>query len=401
MNTIKSYVLYLIGFISMIISFIMIPVVFIIAFFSRFIKREYDIGLGPIPMIINVYLKKSLESQGYSAQTYTISPFRMISDFDCIMQNWFYKLSPFCRLFPIIFKYKCLYIYFNGGILEEVKVYRYLEAYIYKAAGIKVVVMPFGGDCQIAERIPNIHLKNALFQYYSHYYKLNHDKIVWQVGYWCKYADAVIAGGDCIDYLSYWDSATTSYLSIDLKKLKPSAEFKFHDGDKIIIVHAPNHRVIKGSSYIEQAISRLQGEGYTIQYLCLEKKTNAEVLEIIQNADIVVDQIIGGWHGMFALEAMAFGKPVITHTRADLLNAFEEMGCLEKNELPLIDATPTTIYDVLKDLLDHPESWETIGKRSRDYVEKHHSIEVIGRYFDKINRSIGITPTNLDGGILE
>ena len=56
------------------------------------------------------------------------------------------------------------------------------------------------------------------------------------------------------------------------------------------------------------------------------------------------------------------------------------------------DASPTTIYDVLKNLLDHPETWKEIGEKSRAYVEKHHSIEVIGKYFDKINRNTGITP---------
>ena len=146
--------------------------------------------------------------------------------------------------------------------------------------------------------------------------------------------------------------------------------------------------------FIKVAQRQVQKESLSkrTQYDCLHGKSNAEVLKTIESADIVVDQLIIGWHGIFAIEAMAFGKPVIARTREDLRKAYEEMGCLDKGEVPMIDASPTTIYDDLKNLLEHPETWKEIGEKSRAYVEKHHSIEVIGKYFDKINRNTGITP---------
>ena len=396
MVNVKYIMIRAIRWAAKILSYIAIPLVYVIAFIARFTKRKYDIGLGPVPMINNVYLKKSLESQGYVAETYVTGVYHITNDFDYIMQSPFFTLSPFCKLFPILFKYKCIYIYFDGGILANKGFYRYLEASIYKVAGIKIVVMPYGADCFIPERCPNIYFKNAEFCDYASSRKRNHDKVVWQVNYWCKKADAVIAAGDDIDYLHYWDWVRASYLSVNLDKLTPRTDFKFHIGDIVKILHAPNHTSIKGSEFIEQAIHQLQNEGYLIQYCCIQKRPNEEVLVALQEADIVVDQLILGWHGMFALEAMAFGKPVITHIRPDLLKAYEEMGCLEKNELPLIDATPTTIYTVLKDLLDNPQTWKTIGKKSRAYVEKYHSIEVVGKYFDKINRSIGMMPTHVE-----
>ena len=38
-----------------------------------------------------------------------------------------------------------------------------------------------------------------------------------------------------------------------------------------------------------------------------------EAVERFKRADIVVDQMHYLWHGVFAIESMAYGKPVVTH----------------------------------------------------------------------------------------
>ena len=191
-----------------IVNLLAVPFIYGVAFIARYMKRNYDIGLGPMPIINNIYIKKSLESQEYTAQTYVKEVYHITNDFDCLMIGGIlYRLVPFCKIFPILFKYRCIYIYFDGGILADQGICRYLEASIYKVAGIKIVVMPYGSDCFIPERCPNIYFKNAEFLDYASSRKRNHDKVIWQVNNWCKKADAVIAAGDDIDYLHYWDWA--------------------------------------------------------------------------------------------------------------------------------------------------------------------------------------------------
>ena len=41
-------------------------------------------------------------------------------------------------------------------------------------------------------------------------------------------------------------------------------------------------------------------------------------------ADVVVDQLNAGWHGVFALEAMALGKPVVSHLKPDVVEQSAE-----------------------------------------------------------------------------
>ena len=49
----------------------------------------------------------------------------------------------------------------------------------------------------------------------------------------------------------------------------------------------------------------------------VEAKPFWEALQIYGSGDIIVDQLLAGWYGGFAVEAMALGKPVIAYLRAE------------------------------------------------------------------------------------
>ena len=159
-------------------------------------------------------------------------------------------------------------------------------------------------------------------------------------------------------------------------------------------MHAPNHRNLKGTDHIFKAVEELQEEGLALELVVIEGLPNPEVLRAIRSADVVVDQLVIGWYAMFALEAMVLGKPVVCHIRDDLLNLYIATGLLRPDEMPLIDSTVHVIKETLRELAALPrgELWK-IGDRSRAFVEEHHSSLAVGRTFDRINRSIGIEPT--------
>ncbi|MCA1616707.1 MAG: glycosyltransferase, partial [Acidobacteria bacterium] len=54
------------------------------------------------------------------------------------------------------------------------------------------------------------------------------------------------------------------------------------------------------------------------------------------------------------------------------------------DELPVVSATPHTVYDVLKDLIEHPEKRREIGRRSREFAVRWHSAEAGARRLDEI-----------------
>jgi len=71
-----------------------------------------------------------------------------------------------------------------------------------------------------------------------------------------------------------------------------------------------------------------------------------------------------------AVELMALGKPVICYIReGDLKFIPEKM----RQDLPIINANPNTIYHVLKEWLTiRRKELPELGKRSRIYVETWH-----------------------------
>ncbi|CAG7649083.1 hypothetical protein PAECIP111802_04399 [Paenibacillus allorhizosphaerae] len=139
-----------------------------------------------------------------------------------------------------------------------------------------------------------------------------------------------------------------------------------------LVVHAPSHKEIKGTAYVLSAVGRLKKNGFPFRFKLIEKLPHTEALRLYSQAAIVIDQLRIGSFANLSLEAMAMGKPVICYIREDLRRKFPP-------ELPIVSANPDTVYNVLKDLLSHPERWEKLGLQGRQYVEQFHGMEKIAK----------------------
>ena len=102
-------------------------------------------------------------------------------------------------------------------------------------------------------------------------------------------------------------------------------------------------------------------------------------------ADIVVDQLNAGWHGVFALEAMALGKPVVTYLKPDVV---ERSAAGYGIRLPIVPATAETLVDALRPLVEQPALRREIGAASRAYVEQVHDIDRIADRLIDLYRSL-------------
>ena len=198
----------------------------------------------------------------------------------------------------MIFRYEAIYIYFNGGPLQNSKVLSSLEPYLLKVAQIKVVVMPYGGDVQDLSRTNNFLYKDAMtLDYPGH--KLRRKRISINIDRWTTHSDHVISGCDWVDYMHHWDTLMSAHFSIDIESIRDKYFKERERNNTFKILHAPNHRNIKGTFYLIDAVDRLKNEGYDIELRLIEKKSNDDVLNEISNADLIVDQLIIGWYAMF------------------------------------------------------------------------------------------------------
>lgn len=148
-------------------------------------------------------------------------------------------------------------------------------------------------------------------------------------------------------------------------------------GGPLRVAHAPTHRGAKGSQYILSAIERLVKEGHDIEPVVIEGLSHEEALEQYRRADILVDQVLAGWYGGVALEFMSMGKPVICYIRnSDLRFIPVKM----REQIPVINAKPNTIYDVLKRVSQMGrEELVSIGTKSREYALRWHDPTAIAQ----------------------
>ena len=158
------------------------------------------------------------------------------------------------------------------------------------------------------------------------------------------------------------------YANVDPQALKPQPH---EPGEQVVVAHAPTDRAVKGTRHVLDAIDALRAEGLPVQLTLLEDLTHQEVRTRIASADVVVDQLLIGWYGGFAVEAMALAKPVVCFIREDE-NPFGE-------RLPLVRATPTTLVDRLRELVSDAARRRRLGLACRAFVEAEHDPRQIAR----------------------
>ena len=78
---------------------------------------------------------------------------------------------------------------------------------------------------------------------------------------------------------------------------------------------------------------------------------------------------------MFAIEAMALGKPVVTFLHDEAVRRTEEAFGVE---VPIVHATKETLADALRPLVESPEERRRVGAASRAYVERVHDADAVG-----------------------
>jgi hypothetical protein len=148
---------------------------------------------------------------------------------------------------------------------------------------------------------------------------------------------------------------------VDLGKLRNSAETLLPH-QKLRILHASTNRNYKGTKYILDAIDRLSSE-YDFDFKFVENISIDELYQEIKNSDLIIDGLLAGFTGLFSIESMALGKPVICYIREDLVT----------ENMPIINADPDTIYERIREILVKPQILNQIGIMSRKYVEEYHS----------------------------
>mgnify|MGYP001259600694 CR=1 FL=1 len=162
------------------------------------------------------------------------------------------------------------------------------------------------------------------------------------------------------------------YGNVDLDEIEPVVR---EPGFRPRILHAPSNDSIKGSPQIEAALRELAGR-YAFEYVPVRGLQHADAIKLYRSCDLVIDQLLGGWYGGFAVEAMAMGKPVACHMRDKDLSVLPPAM---RDEMPILRINEDTLVEDLAAILEARKSWPEIGMRSRRFVERWHNPDRITR----------------------
>jgi glycosyltransferase involved in cell wall biosynthesis len=176
-------------------------------------------------------------------------------------------------------------------------------------------------------------------------------------------ADARIVGS--YDALRWVPDAYVVPPGLDLSRY--IAEVREEPPRRPVVLHAPSSRTRKGTEHVIDACA-----GLGVELDIVEGLPHEEARRHYEHADIVVDQLNAGWYGIFAVEAMALGKPVLSYLRPEAVQETERaLGV----DVPIVPVTKETLRNRITELAAAPEERRRIGAAARAYVELVHDAD--------------------------
>ncbi len=241
-----------------------------------------------------------------------------------------------------------------------------------KRLGKKICFYFHGCDIRDSKQVIARHAINACAEHWPMACSANRKKAVAMAR---RYADRVFVSTP--DLHEFIPNSIWLPQPVELERFVPLREQALSRAteavrrDQIVtIAHAPSDRMVKGTRHLEQAMRDLQAAGYAVELRLVENKSYLDALACYAAADIVVDQLLVGAYGRFAVEMMALGKPVICYIREDLRPLYPAT-------LPIVSATPHTLGETLKQLMTERHQWPELGRRGVEYVTRVHDSRAV------------------------
>lgn len=335
---------------------------------------------GPSAIINIKYWSAAMRARGYESRTCIDTPATISKrgDFDAY-RDQFLGGGPYSErlrsfaMFAWTLRHGDVFIqYFDGGFLRGTE-YDWWECGLLRLAGKRLVASPYGGDIAVPGYLG--HVEDQVFEDYPHLRDYA-PTIRRRVLHTLRWADVSIRNYQAGFQPSY-NVVWPTQLGIDTDLWSDAPEYSAADGttEAVVVIHAPNHRAIKGTAHLERAVRELRAEGLKVDLQILEGRPNDEILAAIRACDIVADQFLDPGYGLFSIESMAAGKPVLCR----MSPIADELRTESLTECPIVDTDPENLGENIRRLAEDPALRVELGQASRDFAIRYHSLDALGR----------------------
>jgi glycosyltransferase involved in cell wall biosynthesis len=365
------------------LAVVALPILIAVALAARAVRQVRRLaGLRPRTVwgstpIVNIkYWSAALRAAGYPSRTIVthVYPANDRRDFDFVRDDWLdgrprlALVADYVLFARVLWSADVLSAFFDGGFLKSTPLARW-EVGLLHLAGGRLVVLPFGSDIAVPGHLGPT---EAAFRVHYGYVLDEAEAIRRRVDRLCASADLVMKTLQ-VGYLPRHDAFWSHGLAVDTEWWAPSEASP--ECGETVVVHAPNHRQLKGTDAVIAAVEHLQREGLTVRLELLEGRSNEDVRSAIRTADIAVDQLLTGY-GLFAVEAMAAGLPVISNLRwmPDAMRSAPSLTAV-----PIVDADESDVTARLRELVVDRDLRLRLGAESRRFALAYHSYEATRR----------------------
>lgn len=388
----------------LIYDFLSIGVIILVILLSpfRFIYKKLhsspvqSLWLGT-PIITLAFKAKAESLLGVKAKSLVYETYFITQAFDYNLSQWI-GFPVIGKLFSLlIFLWACIWadrlnLYCDRGLLfswQPLQI-NFKELIVYKLLGIQVFFWTYGADVRSQITTQTLGEPNCCTEcnVVGQACICDESKRIKYIHKLQQYSNAIFSMGDMIEYtpgsrndLFFWP---IDLYGTNSHKYQPNYPQVNHN-KPLHIVHAPNHRIFKGTHFLIEAVKTLQAEGTAIELSLVERVPNEKALEIYRTADIIFDQCLIGFHGYFALEGMAMGKPVMCFIRKP------QEYLLHPEECPIINTHRDTLKDDLLKLYNSREQLRDIGIKSRQYIEQYFTLEAFAQRLQTAYQDLGIS----------
>jgi len=146
------------------------------------------------------------------------------------------------------------------------------------------------------------------------------------------------------------------------------------------VLHAPSKSTppVKGTDIIEPVLRRLHAEG-VLEYVAAEGLKHEEMLALVSSVDVVVDQIVSGFYGVAAVEAMANGRLVVGLVASDVRALMDEPP-------PIVDVLDADVETTIRAVLADRDAYALLAAAGPGFARRWHdgrgSAEILARFVE-------------------
>ncbi|HVL33053.1 MAG TPA: hypothetical protein VM600_05665 [Actinomycetota bacterium] len=234
---------------------------------------------------------------------------------------------------------------------------------VLRALGKKVFFTFVGSECRM-RKIAEQHnpWASEVFKEYTP----NDDRIAKTLQTIRTYADEMfVVSGEMLPYVP---DATFMPRAVELGEWERTPALH---RDVPVVLHVPSRRTLKGTDLIMAGLEQLRDEGVRFELRLLENIPHEEMKKAMRDADVVVDQLLLGDHGLTSVEAMLSGCVAVAYLTPEVRQTCSDM--------PIFDVDPTSFVDRMRVLLTDRELRVALAGRGYDWVAQHFDASRVAR----------------------